>query len=506
MEQKKILMAIDSGTTSVRCTFMNDKGKVISFNQQEITQIFPKPGWVEHNAIEIFNSQITAIRSAKELGKIKTSQILSCGITNQRETIILWDKVTGAPCYNAIAWQDKRTNDYCEQLKAKGFDKLIVKKTGLLINPYFSATKIKWVLENVSRAKYLLAKKRLLCGTIDTWLLWNLTGGKSFYTDVSNASRTMLLNIKTLDWDDELLRLFNIPKTILPKIKNTSDDFGHILPSFFSTSATHEVPINALMGDQQSSLFGLCCFDIGDVKITYGTGCFSLMNIGNKPINSKHKMLITIGWKLKNEKPVYALEGSVFVGGSAIKWLRDGLRIVYRSDEVDYYASISENANSLYVVPSFVGLGAPYWDMSSRGAIIGIEQDTNREDIITATLNSIAYQCNDLIITMTKDFKTFIKTIYVDGGASKSRYLMQFQSNISNVKIQNFKNGESTSLGVLYIIGLYNKVWTLQQIKKLNKANETYEPKISKLKREHLINGWNEAVSRTLNWTKSINK
>ena len=504
MKNEKVLMSIDSGSTSVRCTFINQSGSIIGFDQQEISQIYPKKDWVEHNAIEILNSQITAIRSAKEKGKIQTKNILAAGITNQRETIVLWDKKTGAPCYNAIAWQDKRTAKYCEDLKKEGLDKLITEKTGLIINPYFSATKIKWVLDNVPKAKYLIEKKRLMCGTIDSWLLWNLTGGKSFYTDVSNASRTMLLNINTLDWDDELLKLFNIPREILPKIKDTSDDFGSILPSFFSTSATNYIPVNAIIGDQQSSLFGLHCFKFGDVKTTYGTGCFALMNIGNKPICSKNKLLVTLAWKLKNQNPTYALEGSVFIGGAAINWLRDDLRIIYRSDESEYYASISQNANNIYVVPSFVGLGAPYWDNYSRGAIFGLERNTNREDIITATLNSIAYQCNDLIKTMEKDVKLKIRLLNVDGGVSYSKYLMQFQSNISNIKINNYVNKETTSLGVLFIVGLYNNFWNKEDIKKINNIKNIFSPTITDKQRKKLINGWDEAVKRTLNWKKCI--
>ncbi|MBR4025819.1 MAG: glycerol kinase GlpK, partial [Mycoplasmataceae bacterium] len=425
MMKDKYIITLDSGTTSCRSIVVNKKGQIVGISQTEFTQYFPQSGWVEHDALEIWNTQLSTMQSVKNKAKIKSNDIAAVGITNQRETVVLWDKETGLPVYNAIVWQDRRTSEYCEELISKGYEKMIHEKTGLILNPYFSATKIRWILKNCDDAKRKLKEKRLLAGTIDTWLIWKLTQGKVHATDVSNASRTLLFNINTLDWDQEILDLFEIPREILPEVKSSSDDFGTILPQHWSSNATGVVPITGVIGDQQSALFGQLCIKEGMVKNTYGTGCFTLVNTGNKPIKSKNKLLTTIAWKIKNEPVQYALEGSVFIAGAAIKWLRDSLRMIYESSEVDYYCSITKDDQSVYVVPSFTGLGAPYWDSYSRGAIFGLERGTKREHIVKATVEAIAYQSNDLISAMENDMGKKITLLRVDGGAANSNYLMQ---------------------------------------------------------------------------------
>ncbi len=499
-----LILAIDAGSSFIKAALINQNGKIISKVQQEINNIYYSNNFVEQNPIEILNSLITVVKST--CANVDYKNIKAVGITNQRESIVLWNKETGMPIYNAISWQDKRTTTYCDELIKNGYEKIIKEKTGLVINPYFSATKIKWILDNVPKAKELLKEEKLLCGTIDTWLLWNISKEKYFYTDVSNASRTMLFNLKTLDWDEEILKLFNIPREILPEIKSSQFDFGYLKDEMFTTTKIKPIPIKAILGDQQSSLFGQCCFKKFDIKTTYGTGCFSLMNIGNNPINSKHNLLVTIAWQFKNKKPVYALEGSVFIAGAAIKWLKDGLGIIYRVDEIDYYAKISKHAKQIYVVPSFVGLGAPHWDLHSRGAIFGIEANTNREDIVTATLNSIAYQCNDLLEVMSKEIKKPINFINVDGGITASYHLMQFQADIANLEIKKHKSVEVTILGIGYLTGLEIGFWkNIDEIIKINdNLSEIFKPNISTRERRQLIKGWNEAVSRTKNWKSCL--
>ncbi len=499
-----LILTIDAGSSFLKVALIDKTGNIISKGQQEINNIYSINNYVEQNPIEILNSLITAIKST--CANIDYKQIKGVGITNQRETIVLWNKATGMPVYNAISWQDKRTTVFCDELIKKGYEQIIKTKTGLVINPYFSATKIKWILENVPKAQELLKENNLLCGTIDTWLLWNLSKEKSFYTDVSNASRTMLFNLKTLDWDEEILKLFNIPIEILPEIKPSQFNFGHLNEAIFAPSQIDCIPIKAMIGDQQASLLGQCCFEKFDVKTTYGTGCFSLMNIGEEPIFSNHNLLITVAWQFENKKPIYAIEGSVFIAGAAIKWLKDGLSIIYRADEIDYYAKISKHANEVYVVPSFVGLGAPYWDLHSRGAIFGIEANTNREDIVTATLNSIAYQCNDLLEVMAKEIGKQIKFINVDGGITSSQHLMQFQADIANLEVRKHKSVDVTILGIGYLTGLSVGIWKdFEEIKNIN-ANlwDVFKPKITNEQRKKLIKGWNEAVSRTRNWKESI--
>lgn len=501
----KYIITLDSGTTSCRSIVVNKKGEIVGISQTEFTQYFPQSGWVEHDALEIWNTQLSTMQSVKNKAKIKSNDIAAVGITNQRETVVLWDKETGLPVYNAIVWQDRRTSEYCEELISKGYEKMIHEKTGLILNPYFSATKIRWILKNCDDAKRKLKEKRLLAGTIDTWLIWKLTQGKVHATDVSNASRTLLFNINTLDWDQEILDLFEIPREILPEVKSSSDDFGTIFPQHWSSNATGVVPITGVIGDQQSALFGQLCIKEGMVKNTYGTGCFTLVNTGNKPIKSKNRLLTTIAWKIKNEPVQYALEGSVFVAGAAIKWLRDSLRMIYESSEVDYYCSITKDNQSVYVVPSFTGLGAPYWDSYSRGAIFGLERGTKREHIVKATVEAIAYQSNDLMLAMENDMGKKIALLRVDGGVANSNYLMQFQSSISNVRIERPEIIETTALGATYMAGLYVGYWkNIKEIEKNNKINKVFEPNIDKKTREKLIKGWDLSIKKTLNWTKDL--
>ena len=506
---EKYILTIDSGTTSCRSLIVNKKGDVVSTSQVEFTQFFPKSGWVEHDPLEIWNAQLSTIQSVKNKSNIKSTNIAAIGITNQRETIVVWDKASGLPLYNAIVWQDGRTKEYCDELIAGGYSDFFSDKTGLIINPYFSGTKLKWILENVPAAKEALSRGDLLAGTIDTWLLWKLTKGKSFLTDVSNASRTLLFNINTLDWDQEILDLLKIPKSILPKVQASSSFFGDMTPEFFSINAKGIVPITGMIGDQQSSLFGQLCIEPGMVKNTYGTGCFVLINTGDKPIKSKNRLLTTIAWQIEGEKTQYALEGSVFIAGASITWLKNGLKLIYDSSETDFYADLVEKIKKdnqrIYVVPSFTGLGAPYWDSNSRGAIFGLERGTKREHIVKATLESIAYQANDLIKSMSSDINKKIEVMKVDGGVSNSNYLLDFQSSLSDVKIVKSQNIETTAMGAAYMAGLQIKYWkNIDEIKKIAIIDKEYKSQITNEERKTLIKGWDEAVKRTFNWTKDI--
>lgn len=504
---KKYLMAVDSGTTSCRTLIVDEKGEIVSVAQTEFTQFFPQSGWVEHDAIEIWTTQVGTMQSAKNNASIHTSQIAAIGITNQRETVVLWDKETGLPVYNAIVWQDRRTSEYCDELIKKGHEKMITDKTGLIINPYFSGTKIRWILQNVPTAKKKLEQKKLLAGTIDTWLIWKLTNGKVHATDVTNASRTMLFNIHTMKWDDEILRLLDIPKEILPEVKSCSEIYGKVEPRFLSQRSTYEVPIAGVAGDQQSALFGNLCTEPGMVKNTYGTGCFALINTGTTPVKSNNKLLTTIGWKIGNQPTIYALEGSVFIAGSAIKWLRDSIKVLYNATECDFYCDLAdqEEHQSVYMVPSFTGLGAPYWDSYSRGAIFGLERGTKREHIVKATVESIAYQSYDLLKAMEKDLQKDITILRVNGGASNSNYLMQFQSSICDVTVERPISVETTALGAAYFAGLAVGYWSsLEDIKKTYKVEKIFKPNLSKEEVNKKLKGWNEAVKRTFSWTKVI--
>lgn len=504
--EKKYILALDSGTTSCRTLVVDEKGDIVNVAQTEFTQYFPQSGWVEHDALEIWTTQLGTMQSVKAKANIRTTEIAAIGITNQRETIVLWDKETGLPVYNAIVWQDRRTSDYCDELISKGHEEMFTKKTGLIINPYFSGTKIRWILKNVPEAQKKLSQNKLLAGTIDTWLVWKLTNGKVHATDVTNASRTLLFNIHTLQWDEEILNLLEIPKEILPEVKSSSEFYGNVNPKFLSQRTEHEVPITGIAGDQQAALFGQLCTEVGMVKNTYGTGCFTLVNTGEKAVESKNKLLTTIAWKIGTQPTIYALEGSVFIAGSAIKWLRDSIKIIYSASECDFYSDLAQqDPQSVYVVPSFTGLGAPYWDSYSRGAMFGLERGTKREHIVRATVESIAYQSNDLILAMAKDLGQDIKMLKVDGGASNSNYLMQFQSSISNLDVERPAVIETTALGAAYFAGLAVGFWkSLDEIKAVRKVDRVFKPNLPKDEVDKKIKGWNEAVRRTLSWTKSI--
>ena len=449
------IIALDQGTTSSRAVVVDKKGKIIAIEQQEFKQIFPKPGWVEHNAEEILESQLSTLKKVIKKAKINVDEIVGLGITNQRETTVVWNKNTGKPIYNAIVWQDKRTANICENLKEKGLENYIKKTTGLVVDSYFSATKINWILNNVDEAK--TQKKDLLFGTVDSWLLWNLTDKKVHATDYSNASRTMVFDIKNLCWDDKLLSALNIPKSMLPEVKPSSFHFGNFILD------NHTIPIAGIAGDQQAALFGQACFKKGEAKNTYGTGCFLLMNTGTELQHSKNGMLTTIAWGINN-KVYYALEGSVFVAGAAIQWLRDGLEIIKSAEESEAFAKAVEGENPVIVVPAFAGLGAPYWDMYARGAIFGLTRDTGKNHLIKATLQSLAYQTKDLLIAMQNDAEIPLTSLKVDGGASANNLLMQFQSDILNTEIERPKITETTVMGAAYLAGICVGLWKQDDI------------------------------------------
>ena len=491
---EKYILSIDQGTTSSRAIIFNKKGEKVSSYQKEFTQISPKAGWVEHNANEIWTSVQSVIAGAFIESGIKPTQIAGIGITNQRETTVIWDKKTGLPIYNAIVWQSRQTADIADQLKNAGYSKMIHEKTGLVIDAYFSATKIRWILDNVEGAQERAEKGELLFGTIDTWLVWKLTDGAKHVTDYSNAARTMLYNIKELKWDEEILELLNIPTQLLPEVKSNSEIYGTTIPFHFYGG---EVPIGGMAGDQQAALFGQLAFEPGMVKNTYGTGSFIIMNTGDKVQMSKNNLLTTIGYGI-NGKIYYALEGSIFIAGSSIQWLRDGLKMIEDSAESEALARQSTNNDEVYVVPAFTGLGAPYWDSNARGSVFGVTRGTNREDFVKATLQSIAYQVRDVIDTMQDDTDIKIPVLKVDGGAAMNNYLMQFQSDIIGIEIARAKNLETTALGAAFLAGLAVGFWEdLEEIKKLNEAGETFTPSMNNARKEQLYRGWKKAVHAT---------
>ena len=496
---KKYLVAIDQGTTSSRSIVFDKQGNIIQVAQKEFTQIFPKPGWVEHDPMEIYSTQLGVLAEANARAGVSAGDIAAIGITNQRETTVVWDKNTGKPVYNAIVWQCRRTADYCETLKAKGFDKAIKDKTGLVVDAYFSGTKVRWILENVDGARERAEKGELLFGTIDTWLVWNLTKGKVHVTDYSNASRTMLFNIHKLEWDEEILKEMNIPRQILPDVKPSSYVYGNTASDILGG----EVPIAGIAGDQQAALFGQCCFDPGTVKNTYGTGCFILMNTGEKAVASQNGLLTTIAWGADG-KVEYALEGSVFIAGASIQWLRDGLRLIDNAAFSEQYALKVPDAGGVYVVPAFVGLGAPYWDQFARGTIVGITRGTTKEHFVRATLESLAYQSYDVIKAMETDAKVPIQSIRVDGGATANNFLMQFQADILNTEVIRPKVIESTALGAVYLAGLAAGFYeNKQDIVKNVARDRVFKPEIQEADRAKLVSGWKEAVKRSLGWEKS---
>ena len=503
MSQETYIMAIDQGTTSSRAIIFNKKGEKVATSQKEFTQIFPQAGWVEHNANEIWNSVQSVIAGAFIESGIKPNQIEAIGITNQRETTVVWDKKSGLPIYNAIVWQSRQTASLAEKLKQDGYVDFFHGKTGLIIDAYFSATKVRWILDHVEGAQERAERGELLFGTIDTWLVWKLTDGAAHVTDYSNAARTMLYNIKDLKWDDEILSLLNIPKAMLPEVRSNSEMYGKTAPYHFYGG---EVPIAGMAGDQQAALFGQLAFEPGMVKNTYGTGSFIIMNTGQECNLSKNNLLTTIGYGI-NGKVTYALEGSIFIAGSAIQWLRDGLRMISNSPESEQYAKNSTNENEVYVVPAFTGLGAPYWDPEARGSIFGLTRGTSKEDFIKATLQSIAYQVRDIIDTMQMDTDTAIQVLKVDGGAAMNDFLMQFQADILGIELARAANLETTALGAAFLAGLAVDYWKdMEELKTLNAVGETFQPAMLEAERQKLYQGWKAAVAATQFFAKESNK
>ena len=493
---KKYVLAIDQGTTSSRAIIFNRESEIVSTAQMEFSQICPKSGWVEHNPIEIWETVYEVVKEALFKSGLRLSDIAAIGITNQRETTILWDKKTGKPVYNAICWQSRQSQSICEEWISKGYEEIIHEKTGLIINPYFSASKIKWIFDNVPGVYERALKGEIYFGTVDTYLVWKLTEGKCHITDVTNASRTMLFNINTLSWDPELMEMFGIPECILPRVVSNSEEYG-IATKLYQIDESSDIPIASIIGDQQASLFGQCCFDVGSVKNTYGTGCFMLMNTKNRAVYSKNGLLTTIAWKIGDETE-YALEGSVFVGGSAIQWLRDGMRMFAKSSDCEEYAKRTLSSDGVYVVPAFVGLGTPYWDNDARGAVFGLTRATKKEHFITATLESIAYQTKDVMEVMKEEAKTRIRTLAVDGGASANNYLMQFQADILDVKVLRPKCLETTALGAAYLAGLATHVWkNKEEILKDHTIEKIFLNTISEEERNKRYNGWKKAIEAT---------
>ncbi|MCL1788186.1 MAG: glycerol kinase GlpK [Defluviitaleaceae bacterium] len=494
----KYLMALDQGTTSSRCILFDKAGNIQSVAQKEYTQIFPQPGWVEHDPMEIWSSQISVATEAKAKIGAAAGDIAAIGITNQRETTIVWDKNTGKPVYNAIVWQCRRTSEYCDSLKASGFDKVIQEKTGLIVDAYFSATKVRWILDNVPGARDAAEKGDLLFGTVDTWLVWQLTKGKIHATDYSNASRTMLFNIHTLAWDTDILQMLNIPAGMLPQVKPSSHVYGTTDAAFLGG----QIPIAGIAGDQQAALFGQCCFDPGMVKNTYGTGCFILMNTGEKAIRSQNGLLTTIAWGLDG-KVEYALEGGVFIAGAAIQWLRDGLRMIDSAAVVEAYATRVEDCCGVYVVPAFVGLGAPYWDQYARGIVVGLTRGVEKEHFIRATVESLAYQSYDVMKAMEADAGICLREIHVDGGAAANNFLLQFQADILDAVVIRPKVTESTALGAVYLAGLAVGFFASKEdIQRNVGVDRVFTPQMDVATRVALVDGWNEAVKRCFGWAK----
>ncbi|MGY8909486.1 MAG: glycerol kinase GlpK [Flavobacteriales bacterium] len=494
----KYILALDQGTTSSRAIVFDKKGKIRSVAQKEFTQIFPQPGWVEHDAVEIWSTQAGVAAEAIASKGLEMENIAAIGITNQRETVVVWDKNTGKPVYNAIVWQDKRTSDYCDELRAAGKADMITEKTGLIVDSYFSGTKVKWILDNVEGARERAEKGDLLLGTIDTWLVWNFSKKKKHITDVTNASRTLLFNINTMAWDDELLELLTIPKSMLPEVKQSSEIYGHTKSTFFNCN----IPIAGIAGDQQAALFGQMCTKKGMVKNTYGTGCFMLMNIGDKPIKSKNNLLTTVAWKINN-KTTYAFEGSVFIAGAAVQWLRDGLKIIRNSSEVEALANSVKDSDGVYFVPSFAGLGAPYWNQKAQGTIFGLTRGTTDAHIARATLDAIAYQSMDILKAMEADAEIKIKELRVDGGATVNNTLMQFQADVLNTKTIRPKVVETTAMGAAFLAGLAVGFWeNEEEIQEIWQIDQEFEPTEEREKIDKNIKGWYKAVKALEFWTK----
>ena len=494
----KYVMALDSGTTSNRCILFNEKGEMCSVAQKEFTQHFPKPGWVEHEPGEIWSTQLAVAREAMTKIGASAEDIAAIGITNQRETTIVWDKNTGQPVYPAIVWQCRRTSEYCDSLKEKGLMEKFREKTGLVIDAYFSGTKVKWILDHVEGARERAEKGTLLFGTVETWLIWKLTRGAVHVTDYSNASRTMLFNIHTLEWDDEILEELGIPKSMLPQARASSEIYGETDPSFFGG----RIPIAGAAGDQQAALFGQACFEQGDAKNTYGTGCFLLMNTGSQPVLSKNGLVTTIAWGMDG-KVTYALEGSIFVAGAALQWLRDELRLIDSAADSEYFAQRVKDTNGCYVVPAFTGLGAPYWDQYARGTIVGLTRGVNKYHIIRATLESLAYQVNDVLEAMKADSGMNLSALRVDGGASANNFLMQTQADLSNAPVNRPRCVETTAMGAAYLAGLAVGYWKdIEDVKQNWGIDKIFVPAIEPEKREKMLKGWKRAVTCSYGWAK----
>ena len=505
-DMAKYILALDQGTTSSRAIAFDKKGSIVASAQNEFAQIYPQAGWVEHDPMEILYSQFHSITSLFAKGTVKPDEIAAIGITNQRETTILWDKTTGKPVYNAIVWQCRRTADYCEKLKVEGLDEYIKDHTGLLIDAYFSGTKIKWILDNVPAAKKLADEGNLLFGTVETWLIWNLTGGKAHVTDYSNACRTMLFDVDKLCWDEYLCEKLGIPMSILPKAVPSSLHYGDVAPGILGLEALAGVPICGAIGDQPAALFGQGCFKPGQAKNTYGTGCFLLMNTGEKRVHSKSNLLSGVAWGI-GDKVEYALEGSAFNAGSVIKWLRDELHMVDTARRCDELAETVEDANGIYLVPAFTGLGAPYWDMYARGCIVGLTRGVNRAHFCRAVLESITYQMTDLLEAMTADSGIELSELRVDGGASVSNIMMQIQADMIRTKVNRPKTVETTALGAAYLAGLCVGYWAdMADIENNREVDTEFEPKMEKAQRDKLYKGWKRAVERAKNWEASDNE
>lgn len=495
---KEYIVALDQGTTSSRAILFNKKGDIVNIAQKEFQQIYPKSGWVEHDPQEIWSSQMAVFTEALAKSKTKLESIKGIGITNQRETTVVWNRRTGEPIYNAIVWQDRRTADYCAKLIQDGHLDMVQEKTGLLIDSYFSATKIKWILDNVKGARKLAERKELAFGTIDSWLIWNLTNGEKHVTDVTNASRTMLYNINELKWDKELLELFDIPESLLPEVKSSSEVYGETSTELGS----RPIPIAGIAGDQQAALFGQMCIKKGMAKNTYGTGCFLLMNIGNKPVKSENKLVTTIGWKIGKEV-VYALEGSIFIGGAVVQWLRDELKIIKKSSDVEALASSVDTTDGVYLVPAFAGLGAPHWDPNARGTIFGISRGTTDAHIARAAIESIAYQTHDILKAMEADSKTKIKELRVDGGATQNQFLLQFQADILKSTVVRPKITETTAMGAAFLAGLAVGFWKdLAELQELWQEDKRIENNKS-AKLDKNLEEWNRAVNAVIYWSNN---
>ncbi len=494
MNEKKYILALDQGTTSSRAIVFDHNGQICSVAQKEFTQYFPKPGWVEHDANEIWSSEASVIAEAITQIDINGNDIAAIGITNQRETTIVWDIDTEEPIYHAIVWQDRRTAEFCDKLKAQGLVDKIREKTGLIIDPYFSGTKIKWILDNVPGARERAEKGKLRFGNVDSWLIWRLTRGTVHVTDVTNASRTMLFNINTLQWDDDLLKLLDIPRSMMPEVKSCSEVMAHTKTTIFA----HEIPIAGVAGDQQAALFGQMCVDPGSIKNTYGTGCFVMLNIGDKPILSKNGLLTTVAWKI-GDKVNYAFEGSIYVGGSVVQWVRDGLDFIKSSSEIEELASSVPDSGGVYFVPALTGLGAPYWDPYARGLICGITRGTTRAHIARAALDGIAFQTYDIAQAMAKDINAPLTELKVDGGASRNNLLMQFQANLLGINVVRPKITETTALGAAYLAGLAVGYWdSIDELRKQWQVERTFEPVKDSLEIEETKKGWADAIGRTL--------